>query len=288
MSVLIVAFDGLDKELIDEYGCDTVKQTEFGTINNTEGITSIVTSELFASFITGTNWKHHGVIGLKRPYNDYLAKIESLNRSYWFRKFFGIRRAIYQNIPFINGNFRKYDKTDLAVDTFFESIPDSIAIDVPSYNIGYNIDFMPTLSRLGIEAAERDLNRFENCKRSELFEAIEEEHDLVMAHFHKPDHIHHWYWEVGKMDKVEQTYHEMNVFAKEILEQAEGNYDTIIFMSDHGLPDVESGDGHNENAFYSCNHELFPDRTPHITDFHDKILELAGQDEDDETAGIDV
>lgn len=44
-------------------------------------------------------------------------------------------------------------------------------------------------------------------------------------------------------------------------------------MSDHGLPTEE---GHNENAFYSCNRELFGSETPKITDFHDRILEIVG------------
>jgi len=110
---------------------------------------------------------------------------------------------------------------------------------------------------------------------------MEENYDLIMAHFHKPDHIHHWFWEVGKMDKVEETYHEMDELGAEIQQEAdEEGFDTVLFMSDHGLPDVENG-GHNENAFYSCNRELFGDKTPHITDFHDKILELAGSDVSD-------
>lgn len=88
------------------------------------------------------------------------------------------------------------------------------------------------------------------------------------------------------MEKVEETYHEADRFAGEILEKAEENgFETVIFMSDHGLPDVEEG-GHNENAFYSCNHELFGEETPHITDFHDKILELTSQEDDLE--GIDL
>lgn len=88
------------------------------------------------------------------------------------------------------------------------------------------------------------------------------------------------------MEKVKETYHEMDELAGEIIERAEENgFDTIIFMSDHGLPTVEEG-GHNENAFYSCNHELFGDKTPHITDFHDRILQLTG-DEDGDLRGVE-
>jgi hypothetical protein len=73
----------------------------------------------------------------------------------------------------------------------------------------------------------------------------------------------------------------MDEMAAEIQQKAEEEgFDTVLFISDHGLPDVENG-GHNENAFYSCNRELFGDKTPHVTDFHDKILELAGSDVSD-------
>jgi predicted AlkP superfamily pyrophosphatase or phosphodiesterase len=223
----------------------------------------------------------HGIVGLTRPKSDLLAKIEGLNRYEFFSRFSGLRRKLYKELPFVEGSSRKPDKGDLECETFFHRISNSKAIDVPSYNIGYSVDLMSILERCGVEEAVKELDRFEKYKKNELFEAMEEDYDLLMAHFHKPDHIHHWYWEVGKIEKVEEMYREMDEFAEEIIEKAKGKFDTIIFMSDHGLPDVERG-GHNDNAFYSCNNELFPESTPHITDFHDKILALANK-----TVGID-
>ena len=69
----------------------------------------------------------------------------------------------------------------------------------------------------------------------------------------------------------------MDEWVSEVKEKAlDKGYDKIIIMSDHGLPYDKNHDkeGHNLRAFYSCNEELFPDKTPKITDFHDKILEL--------------
>lgn len=286
--MLVVAFDGLDLELIERYGLENIPQKEFGSIENKEEIDTIVTTELFASFITGKTWGEHGAVGLGKYQNPKLDALEKkLNRMRFFKKFSGLRKEIYKQIPFFNGATTSFTKDDMKVDTIFEKISDSKAIDVPSYNYGYNVKLMDTIQEQGLEAAEKDLDRFTKWKKGELFDEMEKDHDLIMAHFHKPDHIHHWYWEVGKMDKVEETYHEMDEFAGEILEKAEENgFDTVIFMSDHGLPDVENG-GHNENAFYSCNNELFGDKTPHITEFHDKILELVGQ-EDEEIEGVDV
>jgi hypothetical protein len=51
--VLVVALDGLDCELIKEFGLGNIKQDEFSKIDNQAGMNSVNTSELFASFITG-------------------------------------------------------------------------------------------------------------------------------------------------------------------------------------------------------------------------------------------
>lgn len=283
--VLIIAFDGLDYELIQEYGLENVPQEEFGTIDNTSGVNTVVTTELFASFITGETWEEHGALGLGRHKKDWLNNFENfLNRYRFFKKFSGLRRSFYEQVPFFEGSRTSFTREDLESTAFFDKVSNSKAIDVPSYSVGYNVDLMEILDEKGLSHAVEELDRFTEWKRDELFREMEKGHNLIMAHFHKPDHIHHWFWEVSKMDKVEETYREMDEFADEILEKAEENgFDTVIFMSDHGLPDVEKG-GHNENAFYSCNHELFGDKTPHITDFHDKVLELSG----DDLSGLDI
>jgi len=67
VSTLIVAFDGLDIDLIRRYDCETfLEMDEFGTVDNNTGITTRYTSELFASFITGETHEKHGVTGLTK------------------------------------------------------------------------------------------------------------------------------------------------------------------------------------------------------------------------------
>lgn len=283
--VLVVAFDGLDYDLIQEYGLENVKQQEFGTIDNSTGVSSIVTDELFASFITGKTWEEHGVRGLNRIESPVLKRIEDLNRYGFFQKFRSIRERIYEILPFVKGDTRGYTKKDIESETLFDIIENSEAIDVPSYNIGYSYQILRHLDH-GLDKVSEELDRFTKWKKWELFEAMEEDHDFLMAHFHKPDHIHHWFWEIDRMEKVEKTYEEIDELAGEIIQKAEGEFDTIIFFSDHGLPEVEEG-GHNEKAFYSCNHELFPDSTPHITDFFDRILEEIDSGEKD-LGGVEV
>ena len=96
-----------------------------------------------------------------------------------------------------------------------------------------------------------------------------------MCHLHRTDHHQHQYGDPSistyDEEKLQDLYEETDDLAGRIVGFFEEDYDYIIFMSDHGLPTEKE---HNENAFYSCNKELFGDETPHITDFHDKILEL--------------
>lgn len=286
--VLVIALDGLDKKLITECGIECVRQDEFGTIDNSTGINSLVTTELFASFITGETSEVHGVVDLGKKRSNLLNTVETkINTNKLFRKTKGLRSRIYNLIPYLDSTNTYVTRKDLSAPSFFEEVSPSKAIDVPAYSTGYHVKLLDILEEHGVSEARQELERFTQSKKRELFESLEDDYSLVMAHFHKPDHIHHWYWEVGRDQEVKDMYKQIDSMCAEITEKAKAeDFDTIILMSDHGLPDVESG-GHNENAFYSCNHELFGDKTPHITDFHDEIVELA-ETRESELTGIEV
>lgn len=267
MSVLVVAFDGLDYELIQKYECNNIIQQEFGRIDNDTNIYWRMTSELFASFLTGKTWRDHGVRGLVKWNNRVVDAVENYLLQYkLFRKFCGIRAKIYQNILGIKR--RQYLKTDYDPPTVLKKVNDSVEIDMPAYNPRFS-QGDGLLEKYGISAAVKQQNAIFEYKTQKLFEAIDAEHDLVMAHFHKVDHFQHWFWEIGDEETVKAAYHETDNLAAKILENAEDKYDLILFMSDHGLPE---GGQHNKNAFHSSNIDLGLEH-PHITDFHDLILE---------------
>jgi len=279
--------DGLDKDLIEMYECPNITLDEFGAIDNDTDICVRVTTELYTSFLSGETWREHGVIGLDRYRSDILNKIESLNKYKLFRKFTGMRNRIYKEIPLISAKKRHVCYQDYTQKTIFEKIPSSKAIGVRGYNKGYTVDLMMLLEEFGVKEAHQEMDRWEKSKENELFEALEQDYDLIMAHFHRPDYIHHWYWEVGEEETVKQTYEYMDNLAGKIKKKGvENGFDRIIFLSDHGLPSPKEG-AHNKNAFYSCNKELFSDITPHITDFHDKIVDL-GFSETKELEGVEI
>jgi hypothetical protein len=77
--MIVVGFDGLDKELIEDFDLENVKFAETGKINNADGVKKRSTSELFASFITGETHEVHGVTGLETN-TDLRDKLRVFNR----------------------------------------------------------------------------------------------------------------------------------------------------------------------------------------------------------------
>lgn len=277
--VLVVAFDGMDKDLIEKYSLENIVQQEFGSIDNSTNISSIKTSELFASFITGETYKKHSIKGLKpkKPLRDrfinYLFPKIILR---WVRGTHRLKNALMTE----ESNKRSiYQKQDLTCDTLFEKIDASLPLFIPSYNPSiYWILGMPhhviknyNENRFIKEARHDTKIRLENGSATQpgFFKITKEFWDFVMLHLHDPD----GFQDTGHGD-LREEYERLDRISREILEEYKDEW-TVIFMSDHGCPEKGVGpQEHNRNAFYSCNRELFGEKEPHITDFHDKILEL--------------
>jgi hypothetical protein len=178
---------------------------------------------------------------------------------------------------------RYYDRDDLECGTLFEEIDNSRPMYIPSYNPspfwiehGTGRD----LARLTWEEHEGgyfwDIHEHLRRKK-ETFRPVNKWYDFLMVHFFRPDMHQHCYGDpelsTFDKDKLESLYNEIDELAGRIIDYFSEDYDTIVFMSDHGLPTREE---HNENAFYSCNRELFGSETPDITDFHNIMLEKTG------------
>lgn len=273
---LIIAFDGLDKELIEKFGLENVVQEEYGTIDNKTGMSSIITSELFASFITGKTHEEHGVKGLFYYDGGIKGKIvEYLTDPKFVKNIRGFHRLRKILMAALDVEKRRYTKENLDCKTIFEEVDNSRAMFIPGYNPDkfweMKCEARPLEYGYGSEVYLDfwDNRSFQHRKRKLFSELDFMSRPLLMCHFHKVDIHQHLYGdkEIGNYDekKLIKLYKDTDRFAKEIKEKAlDAGYERIIFMSDHGLP---SKYGHNENAFYSSNKPLFPDRTPKITDF---------------------
>ena len=282
--VLVVAFDGLDRELIEEFNLENIKQEEFGPIDNQTGMKKIYTSELFASFITGTNWEKHGIEGLNKWKSSRGEILDRIVPQKLLETKRGMHRLRETLKSLLDAEETKYDKQDLKIDTLFEKIENSRPMFIPSYNPSTFWTIEADLRPLAYgKTPGETMNHYDTrefrYRKEKLFSELENDfvpaRDFLMMHFHRSDTFHHLYGDPeGNYDeeKLREMYREMDELAGEIKEKASAKgYNCIVFMSDHGLP---AKIGHNENAFYSSNEKLFPDSTPKITDFYDKILKL--------------
>jgi predicted AlkP superfamily pyrophosphatase or phosphodiesterase len=282
---LIVAFDGLDKELIEEFNLELAKMEEFGSIDNETSVSEVKTSELFASFITGENNDKHGIEGLmyrKTParskFIDHILPENIVSKVRGLRTAKDVLRAVLR----AQDDKAIYTRENLQVGTIFDEIESSRAMFVPSYNPSkfWKMRFgVQSIKKLDPKSAVSlwDTREY-SYRKKELLSELENEilpaRDLLMCHFHRPDFYQHIYGDssVGlDKEKLYELYKDLDKFASEILEKGlEKGYERIIFMSDHGLPEKGS---HNANAFYASNENLFGEETPHITDFYEKLKE---------------
>ena len=280
-SVLVVAFDGLDYDLLQRFNCTAfTEMVEFGQIDNHTGISEIKTSELFASFITGETHNEHGITGLTKwtdeaagSFIDTIAPFSKLDTVPGLHTLRNVLKAV-ANVKQV-----KYTAENLESLSLFDHIEDSVPLFVPSYNpswfwrIGGGIQSLEYGG--GPEQVEELYEREHPYRRQKLWEVLDEEtHDLVMCHFHKPDALQHSYGDRDALydeQRLEQLYEEMDALAAKIKEQAE-DYDIILFMSDHGLPQPGLWE-HNRNAFYATNTNTGLE-APHITEFYQIVQDL--------------
>lgn len=241
LSILVVAFDGLDRELIEEFELENVKQEEYGSIDNKTGMSAQMTSELFTSFITGKNYEDHGVKGLKKNLRPERQKIVDLLAPESFtgkiRGFDFLRRNLERILDI---DRRKYKKEDIECETIFEEIGNSRAMFVPGYSpsmlwtmmgFGKPLEYGYTSSDILKMWDEQEYEYRKEELFSELENPILEPRDFLMCHFHRPDTHHHFFEGAiknrGKADeeygrsKLKKMYQETDQLAKEIKEKAE-------------------------------------------------------------------
>lgn len=277
MNTLIVAFDGLDYDLIRRFDCDNLIQDKFGTIDNDTGIRKRETIELFSAFISGrtideTGIRRYGSSKISALYPPLTRLVPPPILRNNIRGMTAITRTLKTLL-----RCRAYRASDFATPTIFDHVPDSQDIGVPSYSTHTTYwDRLMTAftNEYGLDAFLWD-SEAEFLKRKQtLFQELQQDYSLLMCHFHKPDVRQHVFYDyvddTADIDtELRDVYAEMDALAGRIREEAADRYDWILFMSDHGLPTATE---HNTNAFYSSTQPV-PGNVPHITDFYAPIVE---------------
>ncbi|MFX0137514.1 MAG: alkaline phosphatase family protein [Candidatus Hodarchaeota archaeon] len=274
MKILILAYDGLDFNLIIKYKLKNILQKINGQIS-VSNFEHLLTPVIWCTFITGELPEKHGVKGWWTVSSD--SKVDLLFYWIWsrYRSNKVLSRAKLRRI--LNFFGIKIMRPDLnflkrkGLTTIFDLAQKPIALDVPSYN-----ERMEIRERYS-QAIEKGLTWYENEiwnihleRKERLFNELDSDWDLLMAWFDVADLIQHLY--LGRSSKkIFKVYFELDKLTHEILKYST-NDTIILIISDHGMKLSRTSEPvHREMAFYSLNKELGW-RPIKFTDYADFII----------------
>ncbi|UCH31489.1 MAG: alkaline phosphatase family protein [Candidatus Bathyarchaeota archaeon] len=280
MSVFILALDGLEYDFVMKWKLRNLLQKTHGKFqigreywkwDNDFG--SPYSPYVWTSFITGVQPHVHGITGFW-TYRSRL--IEFIRRLPILSKFRG-KRAFLSRMgvaPELQG------KRDLKVNTIFDVIYPSIAIDVLGYNPEREMRVRQFRSRNVDEYMETSKQNFLEL-RQRMFEKIKSSWKLLMFYIHYTDAAGH----CCSFRKLKLIYQLMDLLTVQIKEKLRENT-VFLIVSDHGITATEKLVGaskdikgapkhsHSTHAFYSLNFKTAW-KPKNITDFYPKIIEWA-------------
>lgn len=275
MRVFILALDGLSYELVNLWNLKHLKQQQCGKIpsiiNEKHG--EPLSPQVWGSFITG-------VVQDINDWNVYTKPVEwirwntPLNRirgSGWLvGKTYGKRILI----PILNAIKRqkKYSKdSGLNGVSMFDSIPKSIAVNVPMYNLDSEWLFGCTKKILegDFEAYEKQVRTDNELMIQEMFRQLPEDWDLFMSWIPTADQMGHVF--IRNSKKFKNVYKSLDMLASNVSSRLTRDC-LLIIVSDHGMKISSDGVSgcHSNHAFYSFNKKIAWEPKK-ITDFYDFI-----------------
>lgn len=277
--ICVIVYDGLDINLVDEFGLENLKQKEYGKVDISD-FKFASTPILSASFLAGKNLQDHFIDPASptvEKLHTFLSKIDFLIKSNISN---GL--AIRLKKAFRNGGFdQKIRKGTVNSSKKVEDIVDETILDVserprcvnvPTVN-QKNLQINYTLKDViedKISEEEFESMVWENFKenKQEFLESLKIS-DFVMAWFKPTDLLGHLYR--TNLEKMSDVYKKMDKLTKEVNETFEG---WVLVLGDHGMePLGDYGDHTNvKYGFYSSNQELGLNN-PKITDFYSLITE---------------
>jgi len=266
LRVFILALDGLEFNLVEEWNLKYLKQKTYGKIEMGREYYAIYdvpyTPVVWHSFITGLPPERHKITS-PLTYGRLLDKLRKATRFIRGKgkiaRMLGIRP-------------RTLTKRDYSQKTIFDAVPNSVAIDVPTYNLE---NWMLNFSHKRLEDFISYVWKEYYERKRKTLEALKSPNwKLIMSYIRIADILGHSYF-IIKKPKLRECYMELNQLSKQIKDLLPENT-VMLIISDHGTQ--ASSDGvtgvHSKHAFWSLNIET--DWKPQdITDFFDKILKWA-------------
>jgi len=265
MRVCVLAFDGLEYELVVRWKLKHLMQKYYGkhesVVNPEKG--KPYTPTCWATFITGRPYEEHHVNTWTRWGNRIIDRVRYYSPFIWIKN----KRKILMKL----GIKPKTRSIPDNITTIFDVIKPSIALFIPSYNepLGLRQRALNKINK-GINEYIKAIWELHNYRKREFFKHLtNNEWKLIMCWFDLADLISHAYTPNTKLQLL-KTYYELNGLAKRVSEQV-GSESALLIVSDHGF-DLSRGD-HSFHGFWSLN--VKPPFEPRkITNFYKLIIKL--------------
>lgn len=283
---LILGFDGLEYDLVEEFDLKNLKQKEYGKTDISH-YPAAYTPLLWGSFLTGRNVSEDYKISLKYDaalrfmLNSIKKAVPSLynemgKRYYRYSKNKRIKRLISPGIIGIWGFNARKEKT------IFDLFERPKIIEFITYTVHITSENRKPI-RMYFLLKELDDDNFEEYVWgirfdrvvSELFKSLTNEgYDLIAVYLNELDYIGHVFR--GDLQIMERNYRKFDEVVGRVKEIFDG---TILIFSDHGMKQLgRFGDHlHVDHGFYSCNRNLNLNN-PKPEDFYHIVKEIRQSD----------
>jgi len=238
--MIILAIDGLDPELVEEYGCENLKQENYGKTDITE-FNEPRTIVLWSSFLTGENREEEIPKGKDKLWR-YSVKHEET-----FLDINGM--PLVMDVPGYSYNQVMHKKERRLMSAYFRN-------DCPR-------DIRDRLETLLYDDVTNKQHRLVEATRNNFY-------DIIVCYTSLVDILCHI--EIGNEEKIKKAYEAVDELAK----LSKTTEHRVLVISDHGMKPISEdsmfGDHRQEHGYWSYSKEIELDR-PEITDFYDFIVD---------------
>jgi len=267
MRVIILAMDGLEYDFVLKWRLKALIQKVCGYVDVSEyyidEVGDILTTAVWASFITGKSLKEHGI---RRLWVSRYKFIEDLrlkrDRIILYKLLRPVISAIARKLRIVEPPTKRY-LVRKGLTTIFDEYP-SFVIEFPSYNESINTrNKLIKASRKGLDSYIKEVWNINRERIEGLIDALHNDNYAIYAVWLDiADKVGHVYLPRKRILEVMKAYFWLNKVAYQISKILKDE-DFMLIISDHGM----NLDGtHSPRAFYSFsrNINLKPGR---ITEF---------------------
>jgi len=268
LKVFVLALDGLEYNLVAEWGLKGLQQTCFGKltvpVNEKTGYPS--SPEVWATFLAG---KH-----VKAKFKKRFLDSKSLLIEQVLKTLSVLRKVVGKGFG-LGRKLREFQRPPLLrfPEQIHNFLLNALRERMTAYNFpfinndGISFDIVHKLQDGSpVEEVVDELWGLYGRRKSEIWDLeFGDDVDLILAFMHFPDILQHIIWE--ELREVHRLYEDLDVFVSALGEKHEE--ELFIVVSDHGF-DFEKG-VHSSYGFYSSNR---PIKISRIEDFCRFLIEV--------------